>query len=117
MSEYRRYLELSDFESGLGGKLDYYVIGSLFGVGRKKRAAQTDIWREMRGEANFGLCDSAAQMKQFTEAIAFCQQALVYDPGDPFAHYRLGVNYSEQYNLSGGTGLLAAARRHFDESP
>jgi tetratricopeptide (TPR) repeat protein len=115
MSEYRRYLDLSDFESGLGGKLDYYVIGSLFGVGRRKRAAQADIWREMRSEANFGLCDSAAQLKQFTEAIAFCQQALVYDPEDPFAHYRLGVNYSEQYNLSGGAGLLAAARRHFDE--
>jgi len=25
------------------------------------------------------------------------------------------VNYSEQYNLSGSAGLLAAARLHFDE--
>jgi tetratricopeptide (TPR) repeat protein len=114
-SEYTRYLTLSDFDSKLAGKLNYYVLGSLIGFGKKKRAAQTDIWRDMRSEANFGLCDAISQEKRYDEAIAYCQQALVYDPSDPFAHYRLALTFSEKYNQAGGLGLLAAARTHFDE--
>ena len=117
-SEYGRYLALSDFDSKLAGKLNYYVMGYLVGFGKKKRAAQTDIWREMRSEANFGLCDAISQEKRYDDAIAYCQQALVYDPSDPFAHYRLALTFAEKYNQSGaqpgGLGLLAAARTHFD---
>lgn len=114
-AEYLRYLQLSDFDSKLAGKLNYYVLGSLIGFGKKKRAAQTDIWREMRSEANFGLCDAISQEKRYDEAIVYCQEALVYDPSDPFAHYRLALTFSEKYNQSGGLGLLAAARTHFDQ--
>jgi tetratricopeptide (TPR) repeat protein len=113
-SEYQRYLKLSDFDSKLGGKLNYYVLGSLVGFGKKKRAAQTDVWREMRSEANFGLCECVEHQKRYDEAISYCQQALVYDPGDPFAHYLLGRTFAEKYNQTASAGLLAAARSHFD---
>ena len=113
-SEYQRYLRLSDFDSKLAGKLNYYVLGSLAGFGKKKRAAQTDVWREMRSEANFGLCECAGHEKRYDDAIGYCQQALAYDAGDPFAHYLLGRTFAEKYNQAGGVGLLAAARTHFD---
>lgn len=114
VNEYQRYLQLSDFDSGLAGKLNYYLVGSLIGMGRKKRAAQTDIWREMRSEANFGICDSMAHEKRLDESVRYCQQALVYDPGDPFSHYRLGLTFAERFNGGGGLPLLAAARGHFE---
>ncbi len=113
-TEYRRYLDLSDFDSKLAGKLNYYVLGSLIGFGKKKRAAQTDVWREMRSEANFGLCDATSHQKRFDDAIAYCQQALVYDSSDPFAHYLLARTFAEKYNVANGLELLAAARTHFD---
>src|SRR5262249_26089608 len=47
-TEYNTYLKLSDFDSKLAGKLNYYVLGSLIGFGKKKRAAQTDIWKDLR---------------------------------------------------------------------
>ncbi len=114
-AEYTRYLALSDFDSKLAGKLNYYVLGSLIGFGKKKRAAQTDVWREMRSEANFGLCDSTNHQKRYDDAIGYCQEALVYDASDPFAHYLLARTFAEKYNQAGGLGLLAAARTHFDE--
>jgi tetratricopeptide (TPR) repeat protein len=114
-TEYIRYLALSDFDSKLAGKLNYYVLGSLIGFGKKKRAAQTDIWRELRSEANFGLCEALGKQKRYDEAISRCQEALVFDPSDPFAHYLLALTFSLKYNQGGGIELLAAARTHFDQ--
>ena len=56
-SQYDSYLSLSNFNSALAGKLNYYVLGSLFGSGTKKRAAQQDIWRGLRAQAYEGICD------------------------------------------------------------
>ena len=106
---------MSDFDSKLAGKLNYYVLGSLIGFGKKKRAAQTDIWRDMRSEANFGLCDAISHQKRLDDAISHCQQALVYDPADPFSHYLLARTFMEKYNQAPDAGLLAAARTHFDK--
>ncbi len=114
-AEYNRYLALSNFDSGLAGKIDYNVMGYLFGAGSKKRAAQTDIWKELRSKANVGLCDCEWVEKRFDPAITYCQAALGYTPGDLYANYRLGIVYSEKYNQSGQVGLLAAARKHFED--
>src|SRR5271155_935913 len=113
--EYSEYLALSNFDSGFGGQLNYYLAGYLFGAGSKKRAAQTDIWKELRGKANVGLCDCEAFQKRWDTAINYCQVALGYTPADLYAHYRLGLVYSEKYNQSGQVGLLAAARKHFED--
>jgi tetratricopeptide (TPR) repeat protein len=114
-AEYNRYLMLSNFDSGLAGKIDYNVMGYLFGAGSKKRAAQADIWKELRSKANVGLCDCEWVQKRFDQAIPYCQAALGYTPGDLYANMRLGIVYSEKYNLSGQVGLLAAARKHFED--
>jgi len=112
--EYNQYLALSNFDSGLAGKLNYYLAGYLFGAGSKKRAAQTDIWRELRGQANLGICDCEWMLKKFDSAIQYCQQALTYIPKDLFANYRLGIVYTQKFNEQNSVGLLAAAKGHFD---
>ena len=65
-----QYLKLSDFDSKLAGQLNYYVLGSLFGLGKKKRAAQHDIWQDLRSLAYFGICDCERKLTHFDSAIA-----------------------------------------------
>lgn len=110
---YLTYLELSDFDSKLAGKMNYYVLGFLVGMGKKKRAAQRDVWKDLRSLAYFGLCDSSRKQNDFTSAIGYCQRSLSYDPQEPFTHYALALSYARQAQDTGSLELLAAARRHF----
>ncbi len=112
-SEYQQYLKLSDFDSKLAGKLNYYVLGFLVGRGKKKRAAQQDIWKDMRSLAYFGICDSERKLRNFDAAIRNCQQSLVYDPEDPYVHYALGLAYARKAQSTGSIEGLPAARKHF----
>ncbi|MGO9260204.1 MAG: tetratricopeptide repeat protein [Bryobacteraceae bacterium] len=114
-AEYDRYLKLSDFDSHLAGQLNYYVLGSLFGLGRRKRAAQQDIWKELRSLAYFGICDCQRQLKNFDSAIAFCQKSLTYNEKDPYAHYALGLSYMRKAIQTGSIAELGPARLHFQE--
>lgn len=84
IKEYQEYLRLSDFNSKLAGKLNYYVLGFLIGHGKKKRAAQQDIWRDLRSLAYFGICDAHRKLKNYDEAIRYCRRSLSYDPEDPY---------------------------------
>ena len=119
--EYQQYLALSNFESGAGGKFNYYVMPWLIGTGSRKRAAETDIWKELRAQANFGYCDCEYLQKHYDSAIQYCEKALSYDPTDLYAQYRLGILYSTEFNAlnqSGGSAphgldLLVEARKHF----
>jgi uncharacterized caspase-like protein/tetratricopeptide (TPR) repeat protein len=120
-TEYRQYLALSNFDSKFAGKLNYYVMPFLIGVGSKKRAAQTDIWKELRAQANFGLCDCEWLQKQWDSAIGYCETALSYNPQDLYSHYRLGILYSQKFNLlnlhasaPNGLDLLVEARKQFN---
>lgn len=113
ITEYNAYLTLSDFDSKLAGKLNYYVLGYLTGMGRKKRANLTDVWKELRSLAYFGLCDSERRVTRFDAAIQHCQTALTYDPGDPYVHYALALAYGKKGEQDGTVETYAAARKHF----
>jgi tetratricopeptide (TPR) repeat protein len=120
-NEYSQYLALSNFEAGAGGKFNYYVMPWLIGTGSKKRAAQTDIWKELRAQANFGYCDCEFLLKHYDSAIKHCETALSYDPQNLYAQYRLGILYSSKFNAlntsstsaASGLDLLVEARKHF----
>lgn len=112
-AEYARYLALSDFDSKLAGQLNYYVLGFLAGVGRRKHAAQRDIWRDLRSLAFFGMCDCERKLGRFDTAIAWCQKSLVYDPEDPYAHFALALSYARKAAQSGSCEALPAALKHF----
>ena len=113
IAEYNQYIALSNFDSGFGGKLNYYLAGYLFGAGQKTRAAQTDIWRELRGQAYLGICDCQWMQKAYDDAIQSCQRSLTYIPKDLFANYRLGLVYTLKFNQQNSLSLLAAAKEHF----
>ncbi len=113
--EYNQYLRLTDFDSKLAGKINYYAVGFLIGMGRKKRAAQRDVWSDLRNMAYFGICDSYRKLNQFDTAIPYCQKALTYDPSDAFVHYALGLLYARKAQASGNVGDLPAALLHFQK--
>lgn len=113
--EYDGYLRLSNFDSKLAGKLNYYVLGFLVGMGRKKRAAQQDIWKDLRSLAYYGMCDSEDKLKRFDLAIADCEKSLTYDPRDAYAHYSLALSFANQGKRTRDCGMLAAALPHFRE--
>ena len=113
ISEYQSYLRLSNFDSKLAGQLNYYVIGFLVGMGRKTRAAQQDIWKDLRSLAYYGMCDSEGKLNRFDHAIEDCQKALTYDPRDPYAHYSLALAFEKQGKHTGDCGMLMAALPHF----
>jgi len=113
---YSRYLQLSNFDSKLAGKMNYYVLGYTLGLGRKKRAAQRDVWKDLRSLAYFGLCDSERLAGKFDTAIGDCQKSLTYDPTDPYSHFALALCYTGESQLSGRIEPLLPARKHFDET-
>jgi tetratricopeptide (TPR) repeat protein len=96
--------------------MNYYVLGYLIGFGKKKRAAQDDVWRDLRSLAYFGLCDSERLLNQFDGAIGYCEKALTYDPSDPFAHFGLALSYTSKAQASGAVEPLIPARKHFSET-
>ncbi|MGA7234843.1 MAG: tetratricopeptide repeat protein [Bryobacteraceae bacterium] len=114
-TEYREYLRLSDFDSKLAGKLNYYVLGSFIGMGRKSRASQHDIWGDIRSLAYFGICDCERKVNNFDSAIAYCQKALTYDKKDPYAHYALGLSYLHKAKAANDMGALDSALQHLKE--
>jgi tetratricopeptide (TPR) repeat protein len=114
-SEYEQYLALSNFDSHLAGQLNYYVLGSLFGMGKKHHAATRDIWKELRSLALFGLCDCQYLQKQYDSAIGYCQKSLTYNSKDPFAHYALGLSFMHKAADTGTIATLGPALVHFQE--
>jgi tetratricopeptide (TPR) repeat protein len=114
ITEYNEYLRLSDFDSKLAGKLNYWVMGFITGTGKKKRANLKDIWADMRSLTYFGLCDSERQLKNFDRAIEYCQQSLTYDPTDPYVHFALGLIFATKAQQTGAIEALPAARKHFN---
>jgi tetratricopeptide (TPR) repeat protein len=114
-TEYGAYLRLSDFNSKLAGQLNYYVLGSLIGLGKKKRAAEQDIWKDLRSLAYFGVCDCERKLNNFDSAIGYCVKALTYDDKDPYAHYALALSYLHKAVAGNETGDLDPALKHFEQ--
>ncbi len=115
VNEYQQYLQMSDFDSKLAGKMNYYVLGYLAGIGRKKRAAQRDVWSDMRSLAYFGLCDCERKRERYDEAIAYCQRSLRYDSQEPYVHYVLALSYARRAQKLQSVEQFAAARSHFQK--
>jgi tetratricopeptide (TPR) repeat protein len=111
--EYLQYLKLSDFDITLGGQLNYYVLGSLMGMGKRKRAAQQDIWKDLRSLTYFGLCDCERKQSHFDQAISYCEKSLNYTADDPYAHFALGLALAMKGQQNGIVEMLPAARQHF----
>jgi tetratricopeptide (TPR) repeat protein len=113
--EYVQYLKLSDFDSKLAGQLNYYVLGSLFGMGRKKRAAEQDIWKDLRSLAYFGICDCHRLQADYDQAIGFCEKSLAYDAHDAYAHFAIALSYMHKAVAGNSVAELNPALLHFQQ--
>jgi len=113
--EYGEYIALSNFDSGAAGQFNYYALGYLLGVGKRKKASLADTWRDLHSLAYFGLCDSENRLTSYDAAIADCQRALRYDPQDPLAHYALGLAYMYKARQTDSREFASAARGQFSE--
>lgn len=113
-SEYLEYLRLSDFDSKLAGKMNYYVLGFLAGLGKKKRAAQQDIWKDLRSLAYFGVGDCERLLSNPDAAIDYYLKSLSFDPEDPLVHYASGLAYYRKAEITQSAATLPEARRHFE---
>jgi tetratricopeptide (TPR) repeat protein/uncharacterized caspase-like protein len=114
--EYLKYLELSDFQSSTGEKVvNYWIRGFLIGRGKKRRAAQKDIWNDLRSLTYFGLGDSERLLKKPDEAITYYNQALKLDPTDPLTHYALGYTLTLKFAQTDSREPLPLAREHFQK--
>jgi tetratricopeptide (TPR) repeat protein len=114
-NEYLEYLKLSDFESKLAGKMNYYVLGYLVGLGKKKRATQQDIWKDLRSLAYFGLGDCERLLSHPDPAIEYYLKSLAFDPEDPLVHYASGLAYYRKAEITQSAATLPEARKHFQK--
>jgi tetratricopeptide (TPR) repeat protein len=115
-NEYAIYLRLSDFDSKLAGKLNYYVLGFLIGLGRKTHAAQEDIWKDLRSIAYAGMGDCARLLDDPEEAIPLYQRALHFGEKDPLVHFGLAVAFVRLAEKTQAPEGLAAAKVHFEKT-
>ncbi|HEU0007185.1 MAG TPA: tetratricopeptide repeat protein, partial [Terriglobia bacterium] len=111
---YLEYLRLSDFDSKLAGKMNYYVLGFLAGLGKKKRAAQQDIWKDLRSLAYFGVGDCERLLSNPDAAIDYYLKSLSLDPEDPLVHYASGLAYYRKAEITQSAATLPEARKHFE---
>ena len=90
------------------------MLGSLFGMGKRKRAARRDIWKDLRSLAYFGLCDCERLLANLDSAIGYCQRSLAYNQTDPYAHFALGVAYMRKANATNSLAELDPALKHLN---
>jgi tetratricopeptide (TPR) repeat protein len=114
---YQRSIKLSNFDPGVSGQLNYWVIGSLIGLGSKRAASRRDVNKDIRNLSYLGLCSCEVEAKRPDAAIPDCQQALHFDPKDPYSYFLLGVSYLVKYNAvhSGEKELLLTAQTNFNK--
>jgi tetratricopeptide (TPR) repeat protein len=112
-NEYLQYLRLSDFDSKLAGKMNYYVAGYLLGYGKKKRATQHDVWKDLRSLAYFGVGDCERLLSHPDPAIEYYLKSLSYDVEDPLVHYALGHAFYRKAEITQSAETLPEARKHF----
>src|SRR5258708_5943182 len=70
---YQRSIKLSDFDPGAAGQLNYWVIGSLIGMGSKRAASRRDVNRDIRNLSYLGLCSCEVVAKLPEASVPDCQ--------------------------------------------
>ena len=95
--DYRTFLDLTNFSSGLGSKLAFHFIG--FGVGSRRHADRQGAYDSLRSAGFLGLCLSEQKVGNPLKARDYCQRALQHAPNDPIAHFLLGNVNRDLYNV------------------
>jgi tetratricopeptide (TPR) repeat protein len=96
--DYREFLELTNFSSGVGAKLAFSFIG--FGIASRKHADRQAAYDSLRSAGFLGLCLSEAKVGNPLRGRDYCQRAIKHAPNDPIAHFLLGNINRDIYNIN-----------------
>jgi tetratricopeptide (TPR) repeat protein len=110
-TDYRTFLDLTNFSSGLGSKLAFHFIG--MGVGSRRHADRQGAYDSLRSAGFLGLCLSEQKVGYNLKAREYCQRALKHAPKDPIAHFLLGNINRDIYNIRPSCDVLVAAKNSY----
>ena len=109
--DYRTFLKLTNFESSLGERLAFHLIG--FGAGRRRHADREGAWRSLRTSGYLGLCITERRTANPLRAREYCRRAVDYSEHDPIAHFLLGNVNRDLFNVHQTCEYLSAAARSY----
>lgn len=109
--DYREFLRLTNFTTGLGAKLAFSFIG--FGIASRRHADRQGAFDSLRSSGFLGLCLTEAKVGNLKRAREYCQRALRHAPDQPIAHFLLGNIHRDLFNQSESCSDLLAARASY----
>ncbi|MGE0862828.1 MAG: caspase family protein [Vicinamibacterales bacterium] len=110
-TNYRAFLDLTNFSTGLGARLAFHFIG--LGVGSRNHADRQGAYDSLRSAGFLGLCLSEQKVGNPLKARDYCKRALSHAPKDPIAHFLLGNVNRDLYNSRQACSYLADARTSY----
>ncbi len=110
-TNYRSFLDLTNFSTGLGSRLAFHFIG--LGVGDRRHADRQGAYDSLRSAGFLGLCLSEQKVGNPLKARDYCKRALSHAPRDPIAHFLLGNVNRDLYNARQACSYLADARASY----
>ena len=110
--DYRKFLELTNFESSLGERLLFHFVG--FGLGRRSHADRERAYLDLRATAYLGLCITERSLDSPLRSREYCESAIQYNEDFAAAHLLLGSVELDLYNLYFTCDHLTAARSSYD---
>jgi tetratricopeptide (TPR) repeat protein len=110
-TNYREFLDLTNFSTGLGSKLAFHFLG--FGIGSRRHADRQGAYDSLRSAGFLGLCLSEQKVGNPLKAREYCKRALGHAPNDPIAHFLLGNVNRDLYNARLSCSYLKDARSSY----
>jgi tetratricopeptide (TPR) repeat protein len=108
---YRTFLDLTNFSTGLGSKLAFHFIG--LGVGSRRHADRQGAYDSLRSAGFLGLCLSEQKVGNPLKARDYCRRALTHAPNDPIAHFLLGNVNRDLFNARQTCNYLKDAKASY----
>ena len=110
-TNYREFLDLTNFSTVLCSKLAFHFIG--LGIGSRRHADRQGAYDSLRSAGFLGLCLSEQKVGNPLKARDYCKRALGHAPNDPIAHFLLGNVNRDLFNARQSCSYLKDARSSY----
>lgn len=112
IEDYRRALDLQQFDSGRLRTFAYFAVGT--GM-TKNRSGYRALYRSQQAGANYGLCACELGRQNFLRAIQLCNRVREIDKQDTDAMILLAVCYQNLFNRDNRRDYLVSAKGNLEE--
>ena len=109
--DYRAFLDLTNFSTGLGARLAFQFIG--LGLGSRNHADRQGAYDSLRSAGFLGLCLSEAKVGNPLRARDYCERALRHAPQNAIAYFLLGNVNRDLFNVRQSCDFLKAAQANY----